>query len=117
MGEVMRLTHQTVVLLVAVGGGLLLLDAIVMAGVVALTGAARAGRPVTTVLEVVAGLALPALTLLGLGAAYRYVLSRRPRRLLWRLVRRGPRCRYCGDPAPEGEQVCGICAFFVKEAA
>ena len=113
----MRLTHQTVVLLVAVGGALLLLDAMVMAGVLAVTGAGRTGRPITTVLEVAAGLALPALALLGLGSAYRYVLSRRPRTLFLRLVRRGPRCRYCGDPAPEGEQVCGICAFFVKEAA
>ncbi len=111
----MRLTHQTVVLLVAVGGALLLLDAMVMAGVLALNGAARTGRPVTTILEVVAGLALPALALLGLGSAYRY--ARRPRTLFLRLVRRGSRCRYCGDPAPEGEQVCGICAFFVKEAA
>lgn len=50
-------------------------------------------------------------------AAVRLVRRRGGARAIQRLARRRPRCRYCGDPTSADESVCGICAFFVKEAA
>lgn len=34
-----------------------------------------------------------------------------------RLAGRRQRCKYCGDPTPTDEPICGICAFFVREVA
>lgn len=63
------------------------------------------------------GAVLGASIAFGSMAALRLVRRRGGAKTIRRLVRRGPHCRYCGDPTPTDEPVCGICAFFVKEAA
>jgi len=63
------------------------------------------------------GAVLGASTAFGSMAAIRLIRRRGGAKTIQRLARRGPRCRYCGDPTPAGEPVCAICAFFVKEAA